>query len=153
MQSSSTNDQMERKLSKDKRVSKEAEESKDGMAEPPSDEICVLHPSMSSDHDYGATIQQPADQLGATQAEIARLHAEVASLLKLNNDMLEKGDQLMVDKGFTIEGELAKVCATLVISPFLTEVHQARGDRHTGACTDTCACRTCNSSSEVLPHL
>jgi len=35
-------------------------------------------------------------------------------------DLLENGDQVMVDKGFTIEGELAKVGATLVIRPFLT---------------------------------
>ena len=35
-------------------------------------------------------------------------------------DLLEKDDQVMVDKGFTIAGELAKVGATLVIPPFLT---------------------------------
>ena len=35
-------------------------------------------------------------------------------------DLLEKGDQVMVDKGFTISADLAKVGATLVIPPFLT---------------------------------
>ena len=35
---------------------------------------------MSSDHDYGATAQQPADHLAAAQAEIARQNAEVASM-------------------------------------------------------------------------
>jgi len=35
-------------------------------------------------------------------------------------ELLENGDQVMVNKGFKIEGELAKAGATLVISPFLT---------------------------------
>lgn len=35
-------------------------------------------------------------------------------------DLLESGDSVMVDKGFTIEKELRDVGATLVIPPFLT---------------------------------
>ena len=35
-------------------------------------------------------------------------------------DLLEEGDQVMVDKGFTIEDLLATVGAQLVIPPFLT---------------------------------
>ncbi|KAK2160764.1 hypothetical protein LSH36_127g09046 [Paralvinella palmiformis] len=124
------------------------------------------------------TIQHPADQFVAAQAEIVRPHAEVASLrregcfltrlskddelvtlytgfpsyatlmaffrsieptdsrkLRFGNIDMELADMHVVsplhpgsvsdnaitcDKGLTIEGELAKVGATLVIPPFLT---------------------------------
>ncbi|KAK2142334.1 hypothetical protein LSH36_969g00025 [Paralvinella palmiformis] len=222
----------------------EAEDSKDGMTEPPSGEICVIQPGVSSDHGYGlqsnsqqTSLELPKlrlsdsmqrwsvlswinylyvllgslpvwprrqtvdscmptvfkDRYAATRIilDCTELHMQRPSSLKLNTEfyshykstttlkglvgiipsvavslvsalhpgsvsdnaitrnsgileLLENGDQVMVNKGFKIEGELAKAGATLVISPFLTatrpEFTKQEGDIHTSHCTGTCAC-------------
>ena len=75
----------------------ETDESNHGLADASGDENCVVLPSVSTDHDYGATAQQPADQLAAAQAEIARLNAEVASMREERCFLtrLSKDDELL----------------------------------------------------------
>ena len=76
----------------------ETDESNHGLADTSGGENCVVLSSVSSDHDYGATAQQPADQLAAAQAEIARLNAEVASMREERCFLtrLSKDDELVI---------------------------------------------------------
>ena len=57
---------------------------------------------VSSDHDSGPKVQQPADQLGADQAEIVRVHTEVASLRRevCFLERLSKDDELVIYTSF-----------------------------------------------------